>query len=91
LIEAVIEQFPDEVEVKSNGDWTYKKDYEDSPGSVKVRERVVEDGYTHTDEFYSSGVMPRSSEVGLKILKKAFDMSGTDTRALGRVLTYNGE
>lgn len=91
LVEAVLENLPDEVEVKPKGDWTYKRDYEESPGCIKIKEKTVEDGYSYTDEYYTSGVAPRTSAVGLTILKKAFDAAGVDSSGLKGVLTYRGE
>lgn len=91
LIEAVLEQLPDEVEAKSKGDWRYKEDYDESPGSIKIKEKIVEDGYTYTKEFHSSGVVPWDSTVGLKILKKAFQSTGVEEEELTGVLSYRGE
>jgi len=91
LVEAVLAQLPDEVEVKSRGEWVYKEDYEASPGSIKVKVKEVEDGYTYTNEFHSSGVVPRTSAVGVDILKKAFLAVGYDSAGLDNVLSYRGE
>ena len=88
LVEAVVELIPDEVEVKPKGQWAYKQDYQESPGCIKVKENVVEDGYTYTNEFYSSGVVPNSPELGLKILQKALKSCGRDPSGLKRVLAY---
>ncbi len=91
LVEAVLENLPDEVEVKPKGDWTYKRDYEESPGSIKIKEKTVEDGYSYTDEYYTSGVAPRTPAIGLAILKKAFNTAGVDSPGLKGVLSYRGE
>ncbi|MBW1864832.1 MAG: hypothetical protein JRI64_04155 [Deltaproteobacteria bacterium] len=91
LVEAVLELLPDEVEVKPKGPWTYKQDYDESPGCIKVKEKVVEDGYTYTNEFYSSGVVPRSPELGLNILKKALKSCGGEPAGLKGVLAYCGD
>lgn len=91
LIEAVLAELPDEVEVKPKGQWTYKQDYDDIPGSIKVKEKVVENGYTYTNEFHSSGVIPRSPEVGLNILKRALKAAGLGLSGLNEVFTYSGE
>lgn len=91
LIDAVLSQLPDEVDVTPNGQWGYKEEYDASPGSVKVQERVVQDGYTYTKEFHSSGVVPRSPEVGLQILKKALQTGDVDSSEVKGVLTYRGD
>jgi len=91
LIEAVLENMPDEVEVKPKGDWTYKRDYDESPGSIKIKEKTVEDGYSYTDEYYASGVEPRTPAIGLAILKKVFGAAGADYSDLKGILSYRGE
>lgn len=91
LVEAVLENLPDEVEVKPNGDWTYKRDYEESPGSIKIKEKTVENGYSYTDEYYTSGVTPRTPAIGLSILKKAFSAVGVDSTDFKGLLSYRGE
>ncbi|TVO59027.1 zinc-ribbon domain-containing protein [Denitromonas halophila] len=91
LIDAVLVNLPDEVEATVKGDWTYKRDYEESPGSIRVKEKIVGNGYTHTDEYYASGVTPRTPAIGLAILKKAFDATDVDASVLKGVLSYRGE
>lgn len=91
LIEAVFANLPDEVEVKPKGDWAYKRDYEESPGSIKIKEKTVEGGYSYTDEYHTSGVEPRTPAIGLAILKKAFGSSGVNSQGLKGVLSYRGE
>ncbi len=41
LVEAVLAQLPNEVEVQQKGDWTYKEDYDESPSSIKIKEKIV--------------------------------------------------
>ena len=91
LIEAVLASLPDEVGVQPKGDWTYKRDYDESPGSIKIKEKTVEDGYSYTHEYHASGVEPRTPAIGLAILKKAFSSSGEDSTGLKGVLSYRGE
>ena len=91
LIEAVLENMPDEVEVKPKGDWTYKRDYDESPGSIKIKEKNVDGGYSYTDEYHASGVEPRTPAIGLAILKKAFSAAGAESSGLKGVLSYRGE
>lgn len=91
LIEAALENLPNEVEVKPKGDWTYKRDYDESPGSIKIKEKTVEDGYAYTDEYHASGVEPRTPAIGLAILKKAFSTVSADSSVIKGVLSYRGE
>jgi len=91
LIEAVLKNLPDEVDVKPKGDWTYKREYDESPGSIKIKEKTVEGGYSHIDEYYASGVEPRTPAIGLAILKKAFDSVNVDSSCLKGVLSYRSE
>ncbi len=91
LVEAILQTFPDEVEVKSNGDWAYKRDYEESPGSIKIKEKTVEGGCSYTNEYFTSGVAPRTPAIGLSILKKAFSAAGVDSVSLKGVLSYHGD
>lgn len=91
LVDAVLANLPDEVEVKPKGDWAYKRDYEESPGAIKIKEKTVEDGYSYTNEYYTSGVAPRSPAIGLEILKKAFGAAGVDSTGLQSVLLYSGD
>lgn len=91
LIDAVIENLPDEVEVKPKGDWTYKRDYEELPGSIKIKEKTFEDGYSYVNEYFTSGVAPRTPAIGLSILKKAFGAAGVESSALKGVLSYRGD
>lgn len=91
LVEAVLEHLPDEVEVKPNGDWAYKRDYEESPGSIKIKEKTVEGGYSYTNEYFTSGVAPRTPAIGLSTLKKAFSAAGVDSASLKGVLSYHDD
>ncbi|MEW4487603.1 zinc-ribbon domain-containing protein [Thalassoglobus sp. JC818] len=91
LIEAVLEILPDQVKVNPNGDWTFKREYEELPGSIKIKEKVVENGFSYTDEYYSSGVEPRTPDIGLAILKKAFAVVGGDPSGLKGLLTYRSD
>lgn len=89
LVEAVLAEFPNEVEIKPGGEWVYKQDYNESPGSIRVKEKVVENGYTYTNEFHSSGVVPRGSEVGIRILKRALQSAGLEESQIKGVLSYS--
>ena len=76
LVEAVLTHFPDQVEVKPNGDWLYKQDYEESPGCIKITEKIVEDGYTYTKE-------------PLAKVKKS-ETRSRDDRSLGAIFVAGG-
>lgn len=91
LIDAVLTSFPDEVRVTTNGPWKYKKDYEHTPGCITVKEKIVDDDYTYVDEYYSSGVVPTSSDVGLTILKEALRSCGRSSSEVKGVLKYRGD
>jgi len=69
----------------------YKRDYDESPGSIKVKVKTDENGYAYTDEFHSSGVEPRTPAIGLAILKKAFSAADVDSSDLKGVLSYRGD
>jgi uncharacterized tellurite resistance protein B-like protein len=88
LIEAVLDVFPNEVNPGGKGVWKYKKDYSELPGSVFVKEKVSDNSYTYTDEYYSSGVRPSSVHVGLEVLKKAFVKCNTPKKIVKGVLEY---
>jgi len=90
LIDAIIDAFPDEVTPTDNGPWTYKRDYDESPGAIKVKLKTTEDGYTFTNEFYSSGVVPKSIGLGIDIIKKAVNSINLDKTEIKGILDYNG-
>jgi RNA polymerase subunit RPABC4/transcription elongation factor Spt4/uncharacterized tellurite resistance protein B-like protein len=91
LIEAIDDILPDQVEVKPNGDWGYRREYEKSPGAIKVKERTVEDGYTFESDFWSSGVEPRSPELGLNLIEKAMKVAGCKPEGIKELLRYSGD
>ncbi|MBT7973608.1 MAG: zinc-ribbon domain-containing protein [Candidatus Marinimicrobia bacterium] len=88
LIEAVLEVLPDEVKPTEKGPWTYKRDYNESPGSIQVKMKVVEDEYTYNEEFSSSGVVPKDSDLSIDILKKAFQNMGVAGNEIKGILAY---
>ncbi len=88
LIEAILNEFPDEVLPNSKGSWVYKRDYEESPGALKITEKSSSNGYTYTDEYYSTGVVPKTVSIGLKILEKAFKTCGHRTKEIRQLLEY---
>lgn len=90
-IEAVLDVLPDEVEVTPNGEWAYKQDYSESPGSIRVRAKLTEGGFEYESEFFSSGVVPKSVSVGLDLLKKAVKASSGSQKNIKGVLAYRGD
>ena len=90
LIEAVLTELPDEVTPTDKGPWIYKKDYNESPGAIKVKMKILENGYTYTDEYYSSGVVPKSVNTGIQILKKAFNACGYKMAETKALLEFKG-
>ena len=91
LIESVLAKFPNEVEIKPNGDWTYKRDDAESPGAIKISMKTTEDGYTFNETYFSTGVTPRSPIVGLQILEKALKSCGSSTEGIKPILSYRGD
>jgi len=76
LIDAIFKAFPERVEVSDLGDWDYKREYHELPGSIRVKRTVTENGYTYTDDFYARTVVPKGLSTGIEILKKAVDFCG---------------
>ncbi len=66
LPEAVVKHLPDSITVEKNADWEFDKNYEQTPGSIKVTIKEKSDGFTYSDDFWSDGVRP----VGLDALRK---------------------
>lgn len=90
LIEAVLKELPDEVTPSEKGPWVYKRDYNETPESIKIKVESSEGGYTYTDEYYSSGVAPKSVALGLGILRKAFQSCGFDIPEVKGILEFKG-
>lgn len=90
LIESVMSTLPEEATPTDNGPWQYKRDYNESAGSIKVKIKTVDDGYTYTDEFYSAGVSPKSISLGLDILRSAIETIDIDKVEIKGILDYNG-
>lgn len=90
LIEAVLKELPDEVAPTDKGPWFYKRDYNEAPGSIKVKVKTSESGYTYTDEYYSSGVVPKSVTIGMGILKKAFKTCAYKPADVKGLLEFKG-
>ncbi|WP_139191948.1 zinc ribbon domain-containing protein [Thiocapsa roseopersicina] len=88
LIEAVLEEIPEQVTPSQNGDWRYKRDYNEAPGAIEVKEVSRSGGMTFTNEYYSSGVSPASVYVGLEILKRAFQRCQVPKDISAAVLEY---
>ncbi|MDT8390567.1 MAG: zinc-ribbon domain-containing protein [Lentisphaeria bacterium] len=76
LISTVLDILPNEVRVSERLGWSYKREYEEGPQSMKVVVKQVQDEYTYKDEFWTSGVSPVGCVIALDILKKAFKQCG---------------
>ena len=76
LIETVFQLLPDEVKVSKGSGWQYKENYQETPNSIKIVEKVKYEGFTDTNEFYADGVRPIGFEIANNILKKAFNQCG---------------
>jgi len=89
LINAVLDALPDEVHPQQDGPWGFKREYQESPGSIKVTETRKENGYTFRDEFYASGVAPKSASQGLLILREAINKLGRVDSDMNAILRYS--
>ena len=88
LIEEIVKEFPEEVMIKKDGLWEFKRDYSESPGALKVIEKSSQDGFTYTNEYYASGVTPKSIKIALEILKKAAESCGFKNSEIKGVLAF---
>lgn len=70
-----MEEFPHEVVINDKSNWKYKRDYSETPDTIKVISKSKEGSFTYSEEFYSSGVVPKSISVGLDIIKKVLNDS----------------
>ena len=71
-VEIVISLFPDEVKVSEKGPWTYKENYQQTPGALKL---VKRDKY-FTQEVYVDGVRPVGYEIAKQIIQTAIKKCG---------------
>ena len=76
LVSTVLQLLPDEVSVSERSGWSYKKEYEQGPNSIKIVQNKVQDGFVYKDEFWTSGVSPVGCDVAAEILKKALAQCG---------------
>lgn len=74
--------------IKKDGLWEFKRDYDESPGALKVIETSSQSGFTYTDEYYASGVTPKSIKIALEILKKAAEFCGFQNSEIKGVLAF---
>lgn len=88
LIESVLKEFPEQVTPSQAGEWRYKRDFNENPGAIAVKETSRRGGMTFSDEYYSSGVAPSSVYVGLAILKRAFQHCQVPREVSTTVLEY---
>ncbi len=71
FVSTVLRLFPNQVQVSDRSGWSYKKEYEQGPNSMKVVEKQVQDGFAYKDEFWTSGVSPVGCAAAIDILKQA--------------------
>lgn len=70
LIQAVVDAFPDEATPSEKGPWLYRRDYDETPGSLKVKTKTSE-GATLTQMSFSQTVLPPRTHIwDLKYLRK---------------------
>ena len=72
LVEAVLEALPEKVDVSSNGQWQFKRSYDEVPGGIHVVEIEGGEGFEFRNEYYSAGVKPNGLGPLRAILQKAF-------------------
>jgi uncharacterized tellurite resistance protein B-like protein len=72
LIDTVFQLIPEEAHVSRHSAWKYKKNYHETPNSIKIIQKEKHDGFTSVDEFYSDGVTPVGFDLAKDILEKAF-------------------
>jgi rRNA maturation endonuclease Nob1 len=89
FIEKILEKFPNEIIINDKSDWKYKKDYNETPGAIKVITKTTDDGYTFTDEFYSSGVVPKSISIGMELIKSVIKESN-NFNEIKQILEHKG-
>jgi hypothetical protein len=90
FVEAVIKEFPESITPQDNKNWEFQRDYEESPGAVKITEKTGKGGYSFTDEYYTSGVAPKSVKPALEILRKAMEACGPKSPDIMGILQYKG-
>ncbi len=77
LIAAVLEELPNEVRILESDGWTYRKQYNEAPGAIKVvQKRDYGNGMTSTEEFYAIGAAPVGFGVAQGMLRSALKRCG---------------
>lgn len=89
FIERALDKFPSEIVINDKSDWKYKRDYNEAPGAIKVISKTTDNGYTFTDEFYSSGVVPKSISIGMEIIKDVIKESN-NFNDVKQILEFKG-
>ena len=89
FIEKILDKFPNEVVINDKSNWKYKRDYKEAPGAIKVVSKTTDNGYTFTDEFYSSGVVPKSTSIGIDIIKNVIKES-SNFDEVKQILEFKG-
>lgn len=80
LVDAALAALPDQIMVTDGGAWKFSRTYEQTPGSIIVKEREQSfDGHVFETEYFADGVRPRTLEALAEVLRKAFaDAQVTD-------------
>lgn len=77
LPEAILRHLPDTVAPHLDGAWAFNRDYDESPGSIKVVESAGSGEFSYENEFWSNGVRPKGLGILPALLERAFaDIGG---------------
>ncbi len=85
LIEAILAALPARVQVEKGGSWAYAENYDERPGSIRIKETETSDGYSFTKEFWTDGVRPRGLVALRGVLSAAFQSVGVDASVLNAI------
>ncbi|QPJ60367.1 MAG: zinc ribbon domain-containing protein [Candidatus Nitronauta litoralis] len=86
ILEESIRQLPEIIEPEAENDWDYNRDYEQTPGAIKIVLKEKEDGYVYTDEYWARGVRPKGLKGLEMLLKKVFLKLGLDKNKVEKLL-----
>ena len=70
---AVLKYLPEIIVPEGDKNWSYRRGYEQTPGSIKV----IEKNDTFSQEYWSDGVRPIGHFVFVDVLKKALGDTGS--------------
>jgi len=86
LSEAVLKHLPDTVNPESDPYWGYHRQFEQTPGAIKVVEKEGSGDFTYTTEFWADGVRPKGLRVLANIFSKVFQELGESPFPVGDML-----